>query len=370
MLNKSETKSLPVLHVIDSLGIGGAETLLLSVVRNLHDVQNHVISLSDHHPLASQLPKDCRFQALGFKSKLDVFRCVRAIRRYIKEHNIEVVHSHLVLSNLIARMATSRKTRLINSLHNLNGEKLFSRKRSWPYLAERLTLKKRHFILAVSREVLTDYQEHIAIPGPSAVMHNFVEDRFFSAAPHYFKPGYQLKVLAIGSLKPQKNFGFLLDAFRKLPTSISLDIYGDGPLRKELEAKLTANLTNSIRLMGRHATIEQVMPHYDLLIMPSLYEGHPVALVEAMAAGMPALMSDIPVLREATQGYGLYFRLNDVEDLQKKLTDIQSGRLDINHYAKHNWELANSSARKESYISRLMELYRCNWLQQPFEKQN
>lgn len=365
MLNSSEKKHLAVLHVIDSLGIGGAEKLLISVVRNLHDVQHHVISLSDHHPLVSQLPEGCQFQTLGFKSKLDLFRCVRAIRHYIHEHNIEVVHSHLVLSNLIARLAVPRKVRLINSLHNLNGARIFGKKLSWAYWAERLSLHKRHFILAVSKEVLADYKRYIHVTGPSAILHNFVEDRFFSAAPHQYTSAGQLKVLAIGSLKHQKNFGFLLDAFQNLPEGISLDIYGDGPLRMELDAKLTGSLTKRVRLMGRHSAIEKVMPQYDLLVMPSLYEGHPVALVEAMAAGMPALVSDIPVLREATEGYGLYFRLNDVEDIQKKLIDIVSGRIDINPYAKHNWVLANRAARKESYISRLMELYCCNWLKQP-----
>lgn len=353
----SKGERMVVLHVIDSLGVGGAETLLVAVVNNLTDVENHVISLSDHCPLSDQLPDSCRFQSLGFRSKMDSLRVIKAIRRYIKQHKVEVVHSHLVLSNLLARLATPQNIRLVNSLHNLNGEKLFKNKLSWAYWAELLTLRKRHIIIAVSNEVLLDYCKYIPVSGARVVLYNFVGDRFFSKHPHQYRTTGALKTLAIGSLKPQKNFEFLIGAFALLPDTITLDIYGEGPQQNVLREEIRSRQITNVRLMGRHNALQTIMPKYDLLLMPSLYEGHPVALLEAMAAGMPALVSDIPVLREATNNGGIYFSLSQPRELQQILLQILNGELDINPFAKFNWELAGNVGRKENYILQLMKLY-------------
>lgn len=105
--------NINILHVIDTLGIGGAEKLLVGTINALSNCNHHVIYLCGKDKLASELPANCRITRLNFHSKWDVPRCVLAIRRYIKENNIEIVHSHLVMSNLISRLATPRKVKIV-----------------------------------------------------------------------------------------------------------------------------------------------------------------------------------------------------------------------------------------------------------------
>src|SRR5688572_3443861 len=94
-----------VLHVIDTLSVGGAEKLLVGTVNGLSQFNHHVVYLSGSDALAKDLPADCKIVKLNFRSKLDTFRCVKQLRRYIRENDIDIVHSHLVMSTIIARLA-------------------------------------------------------------------------------------------------------------------------------------------------------------------------------------------------------------------------------------------------------------------------
>lgn len=348
---------IKVLHIIDSLEIGGAERLLVGVVNSLAGFEHHIICLSDKNTLRHLLNPEHKFKSLGFKTKKDFFRCVRTIRRYIRENGINIVHSHLVMANIIARLATPKKIPLFNSLHNLNGVKLFASRTSWQHLVEKMTYRKRHFTISVSQAVLDDYTKYIGLKGPSVVLYNFADDRFFSEKPADRKDTDSLRMVAVGSFKPQKNFSFLIHAMKGLPGNVTLDIYGDGALRKQLEGEISESNV-AVRLMGVHNSIHEVLKEYDLYVMSSKYEGHPVALLEAMAAGMPALVADIPVLKEATGGKGLFFSLDNFESFQKLVLGIVKNEIDLKSHASYNHAFANRVARKDKYMESLASLYR------------
>jgi len=345
-----------LLHVIDSLGFGGAERLLVGVVNNFDDVEHHIISLSARTEMKKELRPDCFFQSLNFKSKRDLIKIVIQISRYIKRHKINLVHSHLVLSNIVARLATPAYIPLFNSLHSLAGKRFFRKKYAWQTIAEKWTYKKRHTIIAVSDSVLQDYQHAIGIKGNAHVLHNFVADSFFAVAPHLYKPTGTLSLVAVGSLKPEKNYQFLIKAFKNLPVSVKLDIYGAGPLREELEKQIEESKV-AITLCGNVSDIENVLIKYDLYVMASRYEGHPIALLEAMAAGMPTLVADIPVLKEATGGENFFFCAEDESDFLRKIHQVLNEEINLDKLAASNFSFANYHARKGMYLKKLRTIY-------------
>lgn len=345
-----------ILHIIDSLEVGGAERLLVDTVNGLEEFDHHVISLSDKASLRTSLKGNVKFSSLGFKSKLDTLRCAREIRRYIRENKISVVHSHLVMGNILARLGTPRNVPVFNTLHTLAGARFFSPRGGWRKWLERFSYRKRHHLIAVSNEVLSDYRASIGIKGKTTVLYNFVEDKFFVDQSKSFVAGGDLKAVAVGTLKEAKNFRFLIEAFRHLPPEISLEIFGDGPLRTELQV-LIDQLNVNVKLRGSHPAVETILRNYDLFLMSSLYEGHPIALVEAMACGLPAVVTDIPVLREATGNHGLFYTPGNHGEFARMMKDIASGSIDINPYAAHNLEYANKIGRKSQYLSTLKRLY-------------
>jgi GalNAc-alpha-(1->4)-GalNAc-alpha-(1->3)-diNAcBac-PP-undecaprenol alpha-1,4-N-acetyl-D-galactosaminyltransferase len=103
-------------------------------------------------------------------------------------------------------------------------------------------------------------------------------------------------LVAIGRLHPQKGFDLLMKAFARLQTKYpdwQITILGEGPMRSELEAlRSQLNLTDRVHLPGLVSNVPEYLYQAELFVMPSRFEGFPMALCEAMAAGLPVLAAD------------------------------------------------------------------------------
>ena len=163
-------------------------------------------------------------------------------------------------------------------------------------------------------------------------------------------------MVAVGNIRHQKNYPYLIEAFKKMPKNISLDIYGDGPSRTELQSEVDKYSLN-ICFKGQKNNLHEILPRYDMFVMSSHYEGQPVALLEAMACGLPALLSDIPVLKEAGRDIALYFNLSNPEDLVKRINEILNREHDLAMMSEKGYRFATENAQKDNYISKLKSLY-------------
>jgi glycosyltransferase involved in cell wall biosynthesis len=352
-----------VLHVIDTLNVGGAEKLLVGIVNGLPQFNHHVIYLCGSNKLGKDLPASCQVVKLDFRTKWDTPACVIRLRRYIKKNKIDVVHSHLVMSTVITRLACPKNVQLFNTIHSMLGSRCFAPGKRMQRFIERLCYRKRHHVIAVSENVYHDYNNCIGIKGKHTVLPNFVEDKFFTADYKRMNFNGTFRMVTVGNLKPAKNYPFLIEAFKKLPKGIHLDIYGDGPLKNELQAAIEKHRLN-IRLCGPHENVHQVLTQYDMFVMSSLVEGQPVALLEAMASGMPAALSDIPALREATGSKAIFYDLNNVNEFVDKITAIANHQVDLDEYAKANFERIKNMAGKKNYMSTLSTLYMSKQLEE------
>jgi glycosyltransferase involved in cell wall biosynthesis len=344
-----------VLHIIDTLGIGGAEKVMIGAVNSLPDFQHHVVYLNGSDEMASHLPANCRIKRLNYLSKkYDVPRCAIELNKYIKKNKIDIVHSHLFVSTIIARLACPKNVKLFTTIHSLPSRNYFVGKMAkW---LERITYKKRHHLIAICNEVFNDYNHCIGVKGPYTILYNYVEDVYH--AKEYKKTEFtdKLRLVAVGNLKPAKNYGYLIEAFKSMPANVQLDIYGSGPLQKQLEDEIKKNNLN-IKLCGVREDIQNVLPNYDAFIMSSIFEGQPISLLEAMACGMPAILSDIPVLREATNNKAIFYDLNDVNDLVKKVSEVVTHKVSLDEYAKAGFERVKRIASKENYMVMLRKVY-------------
>jgi glycosyltransferase involved in cell wall biosynthesis len=136
---------------------------------------------------------------------------------------------------------------------------------------------------------------------PSDVIDNFV-------APLEVPPGAEPPqgprgdLVSIGSLEPVKNHRFLLDvlaAANRAGRTLSLDIFGEGPLRKELQRQARAlGLDAQVRFLGFQPGVRQQLPRYLAYVHSSLSEACPLAVIEAMASGLPVVAGDIGPMAE------------------------------------------------------------------------
>lgn len=344
-----------VLHIIDTLGVGGAEKVMVGCVNGLTGLKHHVIYLRGSDAMKKFLPEDCKVTGLNLRSKFDLIRCALAVKKYIRENNITVVHSHLFMASLVARLATPKTIKLFTTIHSLASRNYFANSRVARWM-EKLVYRRHHHIIAICHEVFDDYNACIGVKGPYTILYNYVDDRYYQ--PAYKKASFtkEFRMVAVGNLKKAKNYMYLLQAFRHMPKNVSLDIYGSGPLEKELQAEITRHHLN-VRLCGVREDIQNVLPAYDAFIMSSIFEGQPISLLEAMACGLPAILSDIPVLREATNNRGVFYDLNNVNDLVKKVNDILTHETDLDEIARSNFERVKRVAGRENYMQTLRSMY-------------
>jgi len=349
-----------ILHCINHLGVGGAEILLRNTVRQL-DGYDHVIC---HLGLPDTLAADFSpypIYNLRHTSFLKTIRSIQSIRRIIKRHNVDFVHSHLFYSTLLARFACARKNKLVFSVHNILSKDAFEMNRLSLW-AEKLTYKKRHTIVGVSRHVLNDYDSCVGIKGKSFVLYNYVGDQFFNL-PITIEPDISsgLKLIAVGNLRRQKNYLRLVEAFTMLKTiPVSLDIYGAGDLEQNLQQELLHNIEEdklNIRLMGRSDNVAAVFSKYHAYIMPSLFEGFGIAPMEAMAAGMPVLLSDLPVFRELAEDLPVYFDPLNSSSIADAILYVHNNWTEVISNGNKGRQLIKSKASRDVYLSKLIRIY-------------
>jgi glycosyltransferase involved in cell wall biosynthesis len=279
------------------------------------------------------------------------------MRALIKKHQAEIVHAHLFEAVLLSRLATPSPVKFYFTIHNVLSKDAFEVNRL-SKIAESLTYKKKHFLIAVSKDALDDYDKWIGIKGPSTVLYNYVHQKYFDLnydANRQIEGDF--KLVAVGNLRRQKNYPALLEAFKILKEEpVSLDIYGSGEQKEELESSISAEGLK-VRVMGRVNDVSEVLPQYHAYIMASLFEGFGIAPMEAMAAGMPVILSDLAVFRELGEDLPQYFDPQNPQSIAESIMFLYRNWEAAKTRAKKGRDLICNKASREVYFKKLSEIY-------------
>ncbi len=134
---------------------------------------------------------------------------------------------------------------------------------------------------------------------------------------------------AVGRLDAQKGHSFLIDAVAKLRTRVTVRcaIIGEGPKRTSLEAQIRRQrLEKHVWLLGERSDVTAWLSSFDIFVLPSLWEGLPNALLEAMALGLPVIASSVDGVGEVVRANetGLLVPPRDALSLAKKIAELSS----------------------------------------------
>ena len=317
-----------ILHFIYNLGRGGAEMMLVKVIKELKDYNNIIVTLSPENHFKDELECD-KYYCLNATSMVFFPKAVIGLKKIIKENNVDIVHSHLFWPTFIARIATPKKIPLITTIHAFIANSIEYRNLHMRML-DRITYRLRKtFIIAVAKGALEEYFSVLKLkPYKAYSLYTFVDLREFNPAfsvPSTL-PGKNFKLISVGALRSQKNHQYLLEAFKKLKNeNIELDIYGAGGLDKKLQQIISEN-NLKVTLKGEVKNISQIINQYDVFIMSSTFEGFSLSVLEAMAMQMPVLLSDIKSFREQCKETAAYFALDNVDDLISKIKMLSTNK--------------------------------------------
>ena len=167
---------------------------------------------------------------------------------------------------------------------------------------ERYTLSRASRVICVTRALVPYVRRYGA--GDVEVIYNRVYYEQFGRT-ELRRDGSPRRILSVGRLVPQKDHSCLLKAIVGL--NVDLTIIGDGPLRPSLEALVASlGVADRVRLIPAvpHREIQRYYAEADLFAIATHYEGFCIPVLEAMAAGLPVVASDLPPIREILGGAG------------------------------------------------------------------
>ena len=350
-----------ILHVIPTLGSGGAERVLLTYLSQpaLKQGFQHIVVLTDVADPHIDIPENFLVKlleeqgveviGLGLPGSRNIPKSTVALSRLIRERKIDLVHSQLVWANISSRLAGRWSgTPVIASFHSTDyvPEALQSFKiPKWKQgLIRRIDgFTTRWFVkksIAVSKYVASHIESKLRLDHSKIqVVYNPIDFRqvrpsCIGARKKIFdelnlQESTKL-ILSVGRVIPSKGFMELVEAFSMLDPSISvcLAIVGaqlDSQHLAKLQALITENkLESKIFLAGERRDVADWLTAADIFAFPTKYEGLGIALAEAMAAGVACVASDVGPLPEliSPERTGILYPLDDINALTQSLTRL------------------------------------------------
>lgn len=312
-----------IIHFIFNLSRGGAETMMVKVIKELPEYEHVVVTLFPGNNFGDEL--QCKkWVCLNIRSLFTIPLAFFKFRKLVNKEKPDLVHTHLFWPTIIARLSLPRKLPLITTIHAFiatSGEY-----KHWHIrFLDKLTYKyRKSIIIVVAQGALEEYFSFLNLkPYKAYALYTFVDLERFNT-DHLPAPKYAdtFKLVAVGALRLQKNYSYIIDAMALIKhKNIELDIYGIGNLQEELQAQIISTGAK-VKLRGEVNNIEQVLPQYDLFVMSSTYEGFSLGILEAMAVRMPLLLSDIVSFKEQCENTAWYFSLADIEDAAVKIVSL------------------------------------------------
>ena len=294
--------TINIIQVIDTLQVGGAQSLLLTFAAAVQPLPVNLTLVSlQHHP-DSPVPNalielGVTVHTLPAPRLFDVTR-LRQLTAIFKQEKYDITHTHLSYANILGAMA-GRLTGVpvIATLHNVIAAKQSKAARR----AEQFMLNySASQVIAVGHLVADANQERFG-RRTIKVVPNAVADAIPSLPLDERNALRQALVgdekrpllISVGRLTAQKAFSELLIAFaqvRKTNPSVALIIAGTGEDYEMLARKIeTMGLSGHAHLLGRRDDISRLLAVSDIFISSSHWEGLPIAVLEAMAAGLPVI---------------------------------------------------------------------------------
>lgn len=226
---------------------------------------------------------------------------------------------------------------------------------------ERSVFRRARALIAISAPIKDELVEDYGIaPDRVHVLGNGVDCQAFAPAGRVVGSDPELRVLCVGRLVPRKNQQLLLHALARCDAAVRCTFAGDGPDRAALSA-LAAELGLQARVefagFMRGDALVRCYQQADLLVMPSVYEGMPMAILEAKGCGVPTLAFDFPGARElVAAGTGLVLSQPTPQALGEALQRLQLDRERLAAMAAGARRDALERFDWELIIDRLLEL--------------
>lgn len=342
-----------LLVVTDEMEVGGSQRQITYLLTGLNPEkwQASLAYFRNSSFLVDALVEhDVEVHYLPKRGRLDP-RFVLRYMAHVRQGRYDLIHAFSMTAELytaIACLFMRDPPRLVSSIRGM-----YLLLPGWFWVLKRWVLGRSDAIVANARAGVDAAMSRTSLPSDRfdlvpngvAIPDPMPAERRAALRSAHGLPDYRCLALFVGRMVHQKNPSCLVRAMRRLPAEQRplLLMVGDGPLRQETEAMvIDAGLQNDVVFLGERAQTIELMQAADFLVLPSLHEGMPNVLLEAMSAGCPVIASDVggnPELIEHART-GLLFPNDDDSALAEALARFVENSELRNTMATHARELA------------------------------
>lgn len=307
-----------VYHLIKSLGRGGAEMLLPEGLREAGPGTAYGVGYFLPHKDAlvpAIRARGAHVHCFGGVSGRQILTRIPQVAREIRAFEADVVHCHLPLAGVAGRLAGRlTNTPVVYTEHNLQ-----PRYHPLTFRANRATWRMQERVVACSEDVARSIHEHIGARVPVQVVQNGVATEHFQRDHEAGRalrerlgvPSDARVMTTVAVFRTQKRLHRWLEVAADVLASdprAHFFLVGDGPLRDEVHQNVQRlGLSERVHLPGLIEDVRPWLSASDVYVMSSEFEGLPVALLEAMSTGLPAVTTDVggigEVLAHGEQGF-------------------------------------------------------------------
>lgn len=343
-VRRREKRRIRIAHIQLLPLLSGVQRVTLEeLVRLDPDIYDRTLICREPGPLSEELERHgvhCQFcpdLTRPIAPHLD-YSALRTLQRMMREGKFDIVHTHSSKTGILGRLAATwaRVPAVVHTVHGFAFPAAKSRAARYLYRTiEQIGGRNCNAVVCLNENDRNIAERELGISRNCLhVIPNCVDPIHFakasSAERHAIRNELKIPVdvpivTMVGRLWRQKSPQTFVEAAARLIKNGSrahFVVIGDGELRTGLEDIIHENnVTTQLHLLGWRSDVPRILAASDLFVLPSLWEGMPLAILEAMASHLPCIVSDIPGNRDlvADGKNGFLFPAGDIETLTDRI---------------------------------------------------
>ncbi len=363
---------MKVLHLLDTVNRGGAETLILDVCRN---ASSFGIDLTFATMQGGELEEDFRASGADFirlqrRFPVDLDTILK-LRKIIKRREIKIVHAHQAVEALHLYLATlNLPVKKILTFHGFITDA--KNRRTLQFLIPRMDA---NIFVSKGLQNWLEKKDKLDVGQNSHVIYNGTDEKRLQPTGKSLKKelGSDENILLLGMIgnfyrDPRKDQMTLCRSLPEVFAEINnahcifagkVETGAEEKFQNCVEFCRENGIAEKVHFLGARDDIPDVLAALDLFVFSSLQEGLPIAMTEAMLAKVPLIVSDIEPLLEASAGgkYAEVFPVKNAEVLSERILQLLENKKLCEDLANRAYKFAEENFSIEAHLKNLKKLY-------------
>lgn len=369
-MNRNNKRKTNVVHLVEELTIGGLEKILTAIVLNLNKKKYNVSvwCLREGGFFADKLVKegiDVKVLHISTsRNPLSIYK----LYRLLKSHKFDIIHTHAYSAGTIGRISAFLAGVPVIISHN---HSVYGYYHKYYHFVEWLLSLITDSVICISEVVNRFANEAQRINFRKLItIHNGIDDvcavtekRCFDLRKELGIPIHHSVIGTIAHLEEHKGLEYLLEAaslLLALRRDISFLIVGEGALKRTLK-KLCINLKieKNVIFAGERSDIPEILFSIDIFVLPSLREGLPLTILEAMACGKPVIATNVGGVSEVVKNgvSGILVPPGDPEAIHGAMIELLGDTEKMNKIGSEGKRICNENFNSRIMVEKIEDLY-------------